>query len=307
MRIVFFGSDDFSLAAFRACLSARQEMSLVVTAPPQKKGRGLGLFQTRVHAEADRIGIPVLIPENLKDAAVIKAVEDSHADVFVVSSYGKYIPSVYLRMPRIVSVNVHPSLLPRYRGSSPIQSAILNGDEVSGVSLIEVAQALDAGDIFAQVQMPIGPADDYPSLAGKLARLSEEMLSRFLLELPGTIKRAPQNESLATMTKKITKDDALISFKEDAFVLDRKVRAFRPWPGTYVPFEGSRLSILEMTPAEGASEPGLLLEITADGAMLVAAGRGAVKIRKVQLAGKNPVSGKDFVNGRRLKPGFKFQ
>lgn len=306
MKAVFFGSDQFSLYSLKACFESCTEISLIVTTPARPQGRGLTLIPTPVQKYADEHSLPCIAPGDLKDPSVLESVKNVMADVFVVSSYGKYIPSAYLGIPKIASLNVHPSLLPLYRGSSPIQFALLNGDSQTGVSIIEVAKKLDAGDIFKQVSLNIEPDDDHISLSEKLGRLSCEVLKELLLEIPkkGLDKR-PQDEASATYARKLTKEDAALSLNEEPQILSRKIKAFRPWPGSYIPLGDTRLFLLEAEPLPGHSggRPGTLLGVETSGGIVVSAGGGKIRFSKVQLAGKKPTSGRDFVNGRRLKTG----
>jgi len=309
MKIIFFGSDHFSLSSLQACIESGNEITLIVTTPAQKKGRGLAMTSAPVQAEAEKRELPFIAPPDLKDPETYKCISALAPDFYVVSSYGKYIPSSYLGLPKLASLNVHPSLLPLYRGSSPIQAALLSGDASTGVSIIEVAKKLDAGDIFRQVSLAIDTNDDYPSLSRKLAELSHSVLLEILtgMALSGLTRR-PQMENLATYTRKFEKDDGLLKWENSVQDFDRKARALRPWPGTYVLFENTRLALLELEPAESASHeiPGRVLEIGGDGSMLVSVGSGAIRISRVQLAGKNAVTARDFANGRRIKPGFTF-
>ncbi|HTL48504.1 MAG TPA: methionyl-tRNA formyltransferase [Verrucomicrobiae bacterium] len=309
MSLVFFGSDEFSLAALNACLESPHPVALVVTTPPQKKGRGLVLSPSPVEIFARSKNIPVIAPPDLKDSAVLEQIKQLDPELFVVSSYGKYIPSAYLSVPKIAPLNIHPSLVPRYRGSGPIQWALLNGDTETGVSIIEVAKKLDGGDIFAQVRIPIDPREDHLSLEKKLSDLSRQMLRSMLKNIDKEpLQRCVQKESEAVYARKLTREDGLLRFDESAEVLDRKVRALKPWPGTYVMIEGGRLGILEtdVEPAGEAAAPGTLVKIESDRSLCVATESGRLKLRQVQPEGKKPMSGADYANGRRLKPGHVF-
>lgn len=307
MKIIFFGSDDFSLATLNACLESPHQVSLVVTTPPQKQGRGLVLTPTPVQVFAESRRLPCEAPADLKDDHFAAKIRALAPELFVVASYGKFIPGRYLSIPAYASLNVHPSLIPLYRGSSPIQWPILNGDLETGVSIIEVARKLDAGDVFVQVRMPLRGTETHPSLRAALAELSHDELLKLLRSIPEQpLKRTPQQENMATYAPKLTKEDGRLSFaRMSAREIDRKIRALQPWPGTFTEWFGQRTSILAGTiePSGVSGKPGTLLSLHPDGAMTVAAREGALRIRQIQPAGKNPMSAAAFANGRRLKPG----
>ncbi len=308
MTLVFFGSDDFSLASLTACLESPHQVVLAVTTPPQKQGRGLTLTPSPVQVFAESKGLRVEAPSELKDDAFAEKIRSLRPDLFVVASYGKFIPGRYLAIPKIAALNVHPSLVPLYRGSSPIQWPLLNGDKETGVSIIEVARRLDAGDIFYQERFPITEGETHPSLREKLAKRSHDILLNLLKRIPGEpLTRTPQQESQATYARKLTKEDGQLSFStQPAEEIDRKVRALQPWPGTYLTWFGIRTALLEtqVEKSAQAAAPGTLTALHADGSITVAAARGAVRIFRLQPAGKSPMKGSDFANGRRLKPGM---
>jgi len=307
MKIVFFGSDDFSLSSLKACLESPHQVSLVVTTPPQKQGRGLVVSPSPVQVFADVHKLAFQTPVDLKDDVFTRLIRDLKADLYVVASYGKFIPGRYLSLPSFASLNVHPSLVPLYRGSSPIQWPILNGDRETGVSIIEVAKKLDAGDIFRQVRIPLSGKETHPALRQKLAEIAHDELLELLQTLPlQPLKRIPQDENLATYARKLTKEDGAVALdRMSATEIDRKVRALQPWPGTFLNLFGQRTSLLE-TALEGnttAAVPGILTSLNPDGSFSVTAREGILKIKTLQPAGKKPMPGIDYANGRRLKPG----
>jgi len=306
MKIIFFGSDFFSLAALKACLETSHEVILIVTTPAQKKGRGLTLSPSPVQEFAESRGLPFEAPADLKDAAFFEKIKSLSPDAYVVSSYGKFIPGRYLDLPKVAALNVHPSLVPRYRGSGPIQWALLNGDKETGVSIIEVARKLDAGDIFCQVRMPILDREDHPGLEKRLTDRSYEVLLDLLNTLPDKpLTRTVQEESQTVYARKLTKQDGHLDWAEPAAILDRKVRALKPWPGTYVTVAGARLGILETTCLEepDTPAPGTVIRIAEDQSLHVAAASGILALHRVQPEGKRPMSGADFARGKRLAAG----
>ncbi len=310
MTLVFFGSSEFSLAALKACLESRQQAALVITTPDQKKGRGLKLAPTVVREFCTEKGIRVEAPESLKDAALIERVKSLKPDLFVVSSYGKLIPSAWLNIPSRFALNVHPSLLPKYRGAAPINWPIINGDTQTGVSIAEVTSKLDSGDIFYQEVVPLDFCIDAENLERLLAINSGKALKTVFEKIDnGTLSRTPQEESLSCYARKLTKEDGRLSFKDPAAKLDRLIRGLKPWPGTYLEFGGNPLIIVEaeVVLPNTAADPGTLLEIHREGSVTVATGEGSLKIKRVRPAGKKEMSAADFVHGRRLKPGSLFQ
>lgn len=307
MKIVFFGSDDFSLSSLTACLESPHEVLLVVTTPAQKQGRGLTLTPSPVQVFAESKGLPCEAPAELRDNVFTEKIRTLKPDLFVVASYGKFIPGRYLDIPAFASLNVHPSLVPLYRGSSPIQGPLLNGDKETGVSIIEVARKLDAGDIFRQTRFALQGNETHTFLRQKLAALSHDELLSLLNSLPAKpLTRKPQDEKAATYARKLTKKDGLISLASmSALEIDRKVRAFQPWPGTFIHVFGQRVALLE-TAVENTSaqqSPGTLTALNTDGSVSVAAREGILRLRLLQPAGKNPMKGIDYANGRRLKAG----
>lgn len=307
MKIVFFGSDDFSLSSLKACIESPHEVSLVVTTPPQKQGRGLVLTPSPVQVFAELHKLPFASPAELKDDGFTQTIRDLKPDLYVVASYGKFIPGRYLSLPSFASLNVHPSLVPLYRGSSPIQWPILNGDRETGLSIIEVAKKLDAGDVFRQVRIPLHGTETHPALRQKLAQIAHHELLELLNSLPSQpLKRTPQDESLATYARKLTKEDGFVALQQmSALEIDRKVRALQPWPGAFLNLFGQRTSLLEtaLGDNEAAAVSGMITALNSDGSISVAARAGILRIKTLQPAGKKPMLGVDYANGRRLKPG----
>ena len=306
LKLVFFGSDSFSLFSLQACLESSHTMSLIVTTPPQKKGRGLILTPNPVQEFAEAHRLNWTAPATLKDPSTLETIRNLQPDLFVVSSYGKMIPDSYLGLPSIAPVNVHPSLLPKYRGSGPIQWTILNGDKETGVSLIEVASRLDAGDIFYQTVISVAPDETTPTLWEKLGHLSKSMLAELLNGLPATtIPRRPQDETRSTYARKLTKEDALIRLDLPAVEIERKIRGLKPWPGTYLSLgKEDRLMILDgkAEPGSHHKQPGTVLDITGE-SLILAAGEGTLVLKTVQPSGKKPMGAADYARGRRLQAG----
>ena len=308
MTIVFFGSSEFSLAALQECLTQPLGVRLAVTTPNRRKGRGLAESPTPVRLFCEKQGIPVEAPESLKSPELVERIRNLQPELFVVSSYGKMIPSSWLKIPARAALNVHPSLLPKYRGAAPLNWPILVGESETGVSIAEVTDRLDAGDIFEQIAVPIGPRTDSQQLGAELARLSQVALARVLEQIEGgNLKRILQEESRSSYARKLTKEDGLLDWQLSAWELDRKVRGLKPWPGAYAHFRGEPLRILKAHPQEAAgsgAQPGTILEIHGCGFLRIQTGKGALCVETLKPAGKSEMTGAEFAHGKRLACGM---
>lgn len=306
MNIIFFGSDAFSIKSLEACLHSGMELALVVTTPSKKQGRGLKLESSEIFDYCRAKKLPVTEYGKLKDPQVAQDLIALRPDIFVVASYGKWIPPSLLQIPKY-RLNVHPSLLPKYRGSAPIHWPILNGDKETGVSIIDIAEKLDAGDIYWQEKIPIGPRTDAAQLASELARYSYGVLKKVLEQIQeGKLKGVPQNEDEATLAPQLTKKDGEISFiSMTAEMIDRKVRGLQPWPGAYCFINGERIALLETDRPDSptAEKPGTLLVVGKDGSVTIATKNEALKILSVKPEGKKPMTAADLVRGRRFTIG----
>lgn len=282
----------------------------MVTTPDQPKGRGLRVQPNPVKAHSSRLGMVTLTPMKLKDPELEKKIRSLRPDLFVVASYGKLIPDSWLKIPTCAALNIHPSLLPKHRGAAPIPWQILEGDKETGVSIAEVTPKLDAGDLFCQLRIPLGKEETSESLTRRLAELSQRALQGTLLQAEqNQLKRTPQNEREATYARKLTKEDSALNLADPAIKLERKIRAFHPWPGAHIDYKGKWLRILAAAydSAEDTKAPsGILLEVNLQGYLRVQTGKGSLKLLKVQLPGGRPMAGNEFVNGQRLQAGFSF-
>lgn len=309
MKIVFFGSDVFSIKALEACLHSGMELVQVVTTPAKKKGRGLRLESSEIFDYCQAKNLPVIEHPTLRDPQVAQELIALRPDIFVVASYGKLIPNNLLEIPKY-RLNVHPSLLPKYRGAAPIHWPILNGDKETGVSIIDIAEKMDAGDIYFQEKMPLDPRSDTAQLASELARFSYGVLKKVLMQVKdGKLRGIPQNESEATLAPQLSKQDGELSLTTmTAEAIDRKVRGLQPWPGAYCFIKNERLALLETDLPGGATaeKPGTLLAIEKDGSIQVATQDGILKILKVKPEGKNSMPAADFVRGRHFVTGSTF-
>ncbi len=299
---MFFGTPEFALPSLEA-LHRAHELVAVVTQPDRPAGRGRKLTPPPVAVRARELGLRVLQPERLRD--VREELEAMALEVGVVVAYGKLIPRWLLNLPKHGVLNVHPSLLPRYRGASPIPHAILSGDPQTGVTVIRLVEELDAGPILAQEQVPIGPQDTAGQLEARLAQVAADLVLRTLEALArGTVNPQPQDEALATYCGKLRKEDGRIRWEEPAVRIERHIRAMDPWPGAFTTRKGQFLKIwrARVVPAEGFGRPGEVVRVTQEG-FVVATGEGALEVLEVQPSGGRRMSAADYVRGYRIQPG----
>lgn len=297
MRIIFMGSAAFAGPAVEAVLGSRHQLVACVTQPDRPKGRHLKLTPCPVKALAEARGIPVQTPERIADPVALAAVEALASDVIVVAAYGQYLPSRLLAMPKVACVNIHPSLLPKYRGAAPIQWAVAGGDAVTGVTILHVSKKMDSGDIILQEPFAIAEGETAGSLEPKLAEFGAALMLRALDQLEsGTAARVPQEESAVTWARKLEKEDGRVDWRKSAVVLHNQVRGFYPWPGSFIEVSHKRLKILATRVEPLAGEPGVVLALDGDGPV-VACGSGAVRLLEVQPEGRPAMPGRAFLNG----------
>lgn len=300
MRLLFAGTPEFASAALRALHAAGHEIALVLTQPDRPAGRGLRSAASPVKQLAQALGLPVEQPGTLKDPDVVAALAAHAADVMVVAAYGLILPREVLSVPRRYCLNIHASLLPRWRGAAPIQRAILAGDRETGISIMEMDQGLDTGPVRLRAALPIASDDTARTLHDKLAALGARLIVDALAN-----PQAPQAQdaSLATYAAKIDKREARMDWHESALVNIRKVRAFNPAPGANTLLRGQPLKIWTATPlGEGGGEPGRVRSADANG-LVVACGGGALRITELQRAGGKRVDAGAFLAGCRVERG----
>ncbi len=296
MKVVFVGTSEFGIPCLEALISKHQ-VPLVISQPDRPRGRGRKLLPTPVKEAALRLGLKVEQPERIKDAA--GAIEETGCDVLVVVSYGQIIPREILDIPKEGPLNVHPSLLPRYRGAAPIQRAIMNGEKRTGVTIMWMNERLDAGDIFLQREVEIGENETYGELHQRLAELSARMLLEALdLIEAGRAVRIPQDESLATYAKPISKEETRIDWSLPAERLHNLVRALSPKPGAQATISGMRVKIYRTEPGELSGTPGeVLVKDPKAGVLEVACGAKSLRILEIQPEGKKIMDAASFLRG----------
>lgn len=283
----------------------------VVSQPPKPAGRGMRVHKTPVHERAETLNLPVLTPQRARVPEFIEQVRALAPDLIVLASYGKILPQSLLEIAPLGNWNLHASLLPKYRGASPIQYAILNGEAETGVTLMEMVREMDAGDIYLQAVEPILPDDDYGSLEARLAQCAAELLIEGLQRLQaGTLTRTPQNHAEATYAPLITKEDCHIRWDESAVRCRNRIRAFSPKPGAYAFWRGKMLKIwraevaLTLTVEEGCE--GTILSADPNN-FLVACGEGALRLLEVQPESRPRMEIRAFVNGYRPQAGERLE
>ena len=304
MNAIFFGTPDYANASLRALLDAGFEVPLICTRPARRAGRGRTLTPTPVANFGDELGIPVITPDTL-DVAAAATIRAIDADVYIVVAYGRFIPGELLAAPGLGAVNIHPSLLPRHRGPSPVATAILNNDESTGVSIMLLDEGMDTGPILAQSE-PVTISSDArcDALTERLFGLGAGMLPDVLRDYgAGKLTPRPQNDADATVTSLIRKDDGNIDWSVSAGHIVRMNRAYHPWPGTSTSLHRETFKVIYAetcanTTAMPRLDPGTVFR-SDDGSVCVAAGLGSsVKLVTVQAAGRRAISASEFANGR---------
>jgi methionyl-tRNA formyltransferase len=300
LRVVFMGTPEFAVPTLDAIVAAGHEVVLVVAQPDRPAGRGQQLVSPPVAARARALGLPLVQPLKIKSGPFPDEVRAANADVAVVLAYGRILTPELLAAPRLGCVNVHASLLPRWRGAAPIQAAILAGDTITGVCTQQMEAGLDTGPVYEARETPIGPEETAGELHDRLSQLSAEIAVSTLAALTTTTP-APQDHAAATWAPKIEKDDGRVDWTRPAVELHRRIRAMTPWPGGSVARADGALKLLRVAlrpDLHGA--PGAVLSVDP---LVVATGDGALELVTVQAPGRRPVAGADYARGAHLAPG----
>ena len=300
MRLAFLGTPEFGLPAFEALLDAGHEVVRAYAQPPRPAGRGHRLRPSPVQAFAEARGIPVATPASLRDAALHRDFAALDLDAAVTAAYGLLLPPAVLAAPRFGCLNLHASLLPRWRGAAPIQHAILAGDRETGISVMVMDEGLDTGPVLLERRTPIGPETTGGALHDRLARLGAEAVLEALAGLAeGTLKPVPQPEDGATRAAKLAREDSLLDWTRPARELERRVRAFAPRPGARFTFRGESIRVGAAAVEDGGGPPGRVLD---DGAA-VACGEGALRLLRLQRPGRSAMDAAAFLRGFPLPAG----
>jgi methionyl-tRNA formyltransferase len=304
-RIVFLGTPDFAVPALTALHESQHDILAVVTQPDRPKGRGRRMIAPAVKEAAAAMGYPVLQPSKVKDTWFLDRIIALDPELFVVVAYGRLLPASFLSIPHIGAINIHASMLPKYRGPAPIQWAIINGEDETGVTTIWMDEGMDTGDILLSTRVPIGPEDTTGSLSRRLAVVGGRLLIETLFELkPDGLAGTAQDRSLATYAPLLKKEDGRIDWSKDATALDAFVRGMNPWPGAFTFLSGKRLKVLK---AKGVREPVAEKPGTVmpgfPGDLIVATGRGSLGLLEVQLESAKRLPIRDFLQGFPVSPG----
>jgi methionyl-tRNA formyltransferase len=305
MKILFMGTPDFAAGSLKSLIEAGYEISAVVTQPDRPKGRSGAPVFSPVKEVAVAHNIPVLQPERIKRPEETAKLLEYPADIYVIAAFGQILSKEILDQPKYGCINVHASLLPKYRGASPIQRVILDGEKETGVTIMQMNEGLDTGDILYKKSIELDPEETFETLHDRLMELGGQALIEALPLLEsGSITPVIQDDALSCYAPLIKKEDGLINWKESAEKIHAKVRAFNPWPAAFTYLSGKILKVWEVTPTEGKGEPGTV--IAADKkSFTVACGEGAVIIRSLQPEGKKRMDTAAFLAGNSIEAGVR--
>ncbi len=304
MRVIYMGTPDFAVPPLTAMHQAGHEIVYVVTQPDAVSGRGKKVHFSPVKAKALELGIPVLQPEKIrKNQEFLETIRQAKPDVIVVAAYGKILPKTVLELPPLGCINIHGSLLPRFRGAAPIQAAIIEGDEETGITIMKMAEGLDTGDMLAKATT-LTDGKTGQQLHDELASLGAELLIQTLPALP-TIKGQPQDDALSTYAPMISKQDGHIDFSEDAARIERRIRAFDPWPGTFAYAKEKMLKFWKAEVLDRTAEApaGTIVEAKNDH-IDIACGKGILRVTEIQAPGKKRTAVKEYLKGNSIEIGM---
>lgn len=308
-HIVFMGTPSFGVPILRRLVEKGYEVAAVVTQPDRPSGRGRALAESPVKKAATQLGLTVLQPESVRRREFVEQLQRLKPSAIIVAAFGQILPRSILELAPLGAINVHASLLPELRGAAPIAEAIARGYKRTGVTIMLMDQGMDTGPILAQREVDISPNDTSESLGARLAEVGADLLVETLDRWArGEITPSPQDNSIATFTKPLSKEDGHVDWREPAEVIERRCRAYHPWPGCYTFWEGKLIKLLAVEPIRewtGREEPGTVvltsLAATPTSAAwpAVVCGSGALALREVQLEGRRPLSGPEFLRGSR--------
>lgn len=300
LRLAFMGTPEFAVPALRALHKAGHTIAAVYAQPPKPSGRGQRLQISPVQMFAAAHSLPIFTPKSLRTAEAQAEFTSLELDVAIVAAYGLILPPLILAAPRHGCLNIHASLLPRWRGAAPIHRAILAGDAETGITIMQMDAGLDTGAMLRRSALPIPPRDTAGELHDRLAALGADLIVPTLADhVAGRLTPVPQPADGVTYAAKLQKSEGALDWSQPAMALDRQVRGLQPWPGTFFRHQDETVKLLAATIAAGRGAPGTVL----DGQATIACGQDALRLLKVQRAGKAPVSGVDFLNGLRLGAG----
>jgi methionyl-tRNA formyltransferase len=299
MRIVFIGTGEIGVPTLRALQKSEHELMAIVTQPDKPVGREQKITAPPIKAALTRSKMSILQPAKIKDPQAIAQIRALEPDAIVVMAYGQILPRAVLEIPKIACLNLHASLLPRWRGAAPIQAAIAAGDRETGMTVMYMDEGLDTGDILLQRKIDIAPTDTGGSLHDRLGELAPEPLLESLRSLSGgNAPRISQDQTLATYAPKLNRESGRLNWNEPAEMIERKIRAYNPWPGAFSEFNNRKLKIFAASIVDLRGKPGEILR--RDKEFIVAASDRALSLNEVQLEGKKRMSAAEFLRGRNL-------
>jgi methionyl-tRNA formyltransferase len=301
MRLVFLGTPEFAVPSLQALALRGHQVTAVFTQPDRPKGRGNQVAESPVKLAAKRLDIPIYQPERIRRPESVEQLRQLRAEMMVVVGYGQIIPQTIIDLPRYGILNVHASLLPKYRGAAPIQWAIANGETETGVTIMQIDAGLDTGDMLLKGTVSIAPDETAPELSTRLAPLGAELLLEAMQQIEdGTVRRDKQDDTQATLAPILKKEDGLIDWSRPALQIYHRLRGFTPWPGAYTTFRGQQLSLLRAAPTERALAPGFL-EVEKRRVFAGCGENTALELFEVQLAGKKRMPADAFANGYQIQ------
>lgn len=313
LRVVFFGTPEFAVPTLREVLGRGHEVAAVVTQPDRPRGRGQKPSPGPVASFAAAHGLRLLQPERVKDEEFLSTLAALSTDLGIVAAYGKILPARLLAIPRLGLVNVHASLLPRWRGASPIHRAVMAGDAETGVSIMRVVEALDAGGVFAETRRPIGNDETSEEVERDLAELGARLILPVIDALAGgTARETPQDERLVTYAPRLTRDDGAIDWNAPALAIHNQTRGLHPWPHAFTSLHGARVIVLRTSAAAAPptwsdqASPGEIVAARPDGLVVLAGDRSPLTLVQLQAEGRRAVSAREFAAGARIGVGARF-
>jgi methionyl-tRNA formyltransferase len=309
-RIVFMGTPAFAVPSLKALLDRGENVVCVVTQPDRPKGRGRKIMMPPVKELALKASIPVLQPESIRGDKFLAELRQYHPDIIGLTAYGNILPENIINLPPLGTINVHGSLLPKYRGAAPIQWALINGETETGITIMQMDKGVDTGDILLQEKLPIGPEDTAGSLSGKLAELGGKALGAALdLLRLDRLNPTQQNNNLASLAPLLNKEDGLVNWLHSAVQISCQIRGLDPWPTTYTTLSGKRLRLFSPEVADKSlclgcsiSEPGIICTANRDG-LLITTGDGCLLIKEIQAEGSRRMSVDAFLSGHTIQSG----